>query len=124
MLFSMLAWVLRFGLFGLADNSVFGFGLIVLSCIVYGMAFDFFNISGSLFIEKETPAKFRASAQGMLMMVTNGLGSIFGNYSAQAVINYNTNNDGVIDWPTCWFAFAGYAFVIGILFALCFKYKE
>jgi len=123
MLMSLCAWVLRFGLFGIGNP---GAGLIwlILSMIIYGMAFDFFNISGSLFIEKETPSKFRASAQGMLMMVTNGLGAIIGNYSAQAVINYNTHSDGSIAWPVCWFIFAAYAFIIGILFALCFRYKN
>ena len=122
MLMSLGAWVLRFGLFGFGNP---GTGLIwlVLSMIVYGMAFDFFNISGSLFIEKETPPKFRASAQGMLMMVTNGLGAIIGNYGAQLIVNHYTK-DEVTDWPACWFIFAGYALVVGILFALCFRYKK
>jgi NHS family xanthosine MFS transporter len=119
MLMSFCAWVLRFGLFGIGNP---GNGLIwlILSMIVYGMAFDFFNISGSLFIEKETPPKFRASAQGMLMMVTNGLGAILGNYSAEAIINHYTQN-GVTNWSVCWFIFAGYALVIGVLFAICFQ---
>ena len=121
-LMSFAAWVLRFGFFGIG-NPGSGMIWLTLSMIIYGMAFDFFNISGSLFIEKETPAKFRASAQGMLMMVTNGLGSIFGNYGAEAVINHYTRN-GVTDWPTCWFIFAGYAFAVGILFSLCFRYKR
>ena len=122
MLLSLGAWVLRFALFGVGNP---GNGLIwlVLSMIVYGMAFDFFNISGSLFIEKETPAKFRASAQGMLMMVTNGFGAILGNYGAEAIINHYTRN-GVTAWSICWSIFAVYAFVIGILFALCFQYKK
>ena len=122
MLMSLAAWVLRFALFGIGDP---GSGMIwlTLSMIIYGMAFDFFNISGSLFIEKETPSKFRSSAQGMLMMVTNGLGAIIGTYSAQAVINHFTTG-GAIDWSTCWFIFAGYAAVIGVLFAIFFKYKH
>lgn len=123
MLMSLAAWVLRFGLFGIGNPEGIGMVWLTLSMIVYGMAFDFFNISGSLFIEKETPAKFRASAQGMLMMVTNGLGAIIGNYGAQSVINSNTI-DGKVDWPACWFIFAGYAFVIGILFAIFFKDKH
>jgi len=121
MLMSLGAWVLRFGLFGIG-NPGNGLAWLILSMIVYGLAFDFFNISGSLFIEKETPAKFRASAQGMLMMVTNGLGAILGNYGAEAIINYYTHN-GVTNWQTCWFIFAGYALVIGILFVLFFRYK-
>ncbi|GHT54137.1 xanthosine permease [Bacteroidia bacterium] len=122
MLMSLGAWILRFGLFGIGNPGA-GMIWLTLSMIIYGMAFDFFNISGSLFIEKETPAKFRASAQGMLMMVTNGLGAIIGNYGAENVINHFTAN-GVTDWSTCWFIFAGYAFVVGILFAVFFKYKK
>jgi NHS family xanthosine MFS transporter len=121
-LMSLAAWVLRFGLFGIG-NPGSGMIWLTLSMIIYGMAFDIFNISGSLFIEKETPAKFRSSAQGMLMMVTNGLGAVLGNYSAEAVINYFTR-DGVTAWQTCWFIFAGYALVVGILFAICFQYKK
>lgn len=124
MLLSLAAWVLRFGLFGIGNPEGWGMVWLTMSMIIYGMAFDFFNISGSLFIEQETPDKFRSSAQGMLMMVTNGLGAIVGNYSAQAVINYHTDANKVIDWSTCWFIFAGYAFVIGILFAVFFKYKH
>jgi len=121
MLMSLGAWVLRFGLFGIGDPGS-GMVWLTLSMIIYGMAFDFFNISGSLFIEYETPAKFRASAQGMLMMVTNGLGAIIGNYGAQRIINSHTANK-VTDWSTCWFIFAAYALVIGILFAVFFRYK-
>jgi NHS family xanthosine MFS transporter len=119
MLMSLGAWVLRFALFGIGNPGA-GLVWLTLSMIIYGMAFDFFNISGSLFIEHETPAKFRSSAQGMLMMVTNGLGSIFGNYGAEMVINFHTVN-GVTNWASCWFIFAGYACVIGVLFALFFK---
>jgi NHS family xanthosine MFS transporter len=119
MLTSLGAWILRFGLFGIG-NPGSGMIWLTLSMIIYGMAFDFFNISGSLFIEKETPAKFRASAQGMLMMVTNGLGAIIGNYGAEKVINHFTTNN-VTDWPVCWFIFAGYALAVGILFAVFFK---
>jgi NHS family xanthosine MFS transporter len=121
MLMSLGAWVLRFGFFGIGNPGT-GMIWLTLSMIIYGMAFDFFNISGSLFIEQETPAKFRASAQGMLMMVTNGLGAIIGNYSAEWVINSHTTGQ-VTDWPLCWFIFAGYAAVIGILFAIFFREK-
>lgn len=121
-LISLAAWVLRFGLFGIGNPEAWGLVWLTLSMVIYGVAFDFFNISSSLFIEKETPAKFRASAQGMLMMVVSGFGSVLGNLGAQFVINSNTI-DGRIDWPVCWFFFAGYAFVVGILFAIFFKNK-
>ncbi len=121
MLMSFGAWVLRFAFFGIG-NPGSGMVWLTLSMIIYGMAFDFFNISGSLFIEQETPAKFRSSAQGMLMMVTNGMGAILGNVGAQIVINHFTEN-GKTEWSTCWFIFAGYALIIGIAFAISFKYK-
>jgi NHS family xanthosine MFS transporter len=122
MLMSLGAWVLRFGFFGVGDPGG-GMVWLTLSMIIYGMAFDFFNISGSLFIEKETPARFRASAQGMLMMVTNGLGAILGNYGAEAVINHFTV-ERATDWPSAWFAFAAYAAVVAVAFALVFRYKH
>ncbi|MBN9338380.1 MAG: MFS transporter, partial [Chryseobacterium sp.] len=81
MLISMLAWVLRFGLFAYGD-PVNGLWMIILYCIVYGMAFDFFNISGSLFVETTTDKKIRSSAQGLFMMMTNGFGAVFGSYIA------------------------------------------
>ncbi|MCL1868546.1 MAG: MFS transporter [Paludibacter sp.] len=130
MLISMFAWVIRFGFFGLAGNSAFGFGLIVLSCIVYGMAFDFFNISGALFVEKNTDAKIQNSAQGVFMLMTNGIGAILGNLIAGKVIQmWFTRPDKSIVWnlpdfPNVWFVFAAYALLVGILFALIFKYKH
>jgi len=130
MLFSMLAWVVRFGLFGLAGNSVFGFGLIVISCIVYGMAFDFFNISGALFVEKNTDAKIQNSAQGVFMLMTNGIGAVLGNLIAGKIIAvYFTRPDKTTIWnlpdfPNVWFIFTAYALIITILFAFIFKYKH
>ncbi|MDR1372118.1 MAG: nucleoside permease [Dysgonamonadaceae bacterium] len=122
-LISLAAWVLRFALFGVGSPSGTGMIWLTISMIIYGMAFDFFNISASMFIDRETPVKFRASAQGLLMMATNGLGAVAGNFGAQKVINSHTSA-GVTDWQTCWFIFAGYAFAIGILFAVFFKYKH
>lgn len=77
MLFAMVAWVLRFGLFAYGDPSS-GLWMIILSCVVYGLAFDFFNISGSLFVETSTDSKIRSSAQGLFMMMTNGFGAVLG----------------------------------------------
>jgi NHS family xanthosine MFS transporter len=122
MLMSLVAWILRFSLFAVG-NPGSGMVWLTLSMIIYGMAFDFFNISSSLFIEKETPAKFRASTQGLLMMVTNGLGAVVGNYGAETVINHYTEN-GITDWSTAWFVFAAYALVIGVLFAIFFQHDH
>lgn len=121
MLFSMLAWVLRFGLFGIGDPAE-GLVWLILSMIVYGMAFDFFNISGSLFIEKEASSKIRSSAQGLFMIMTNGLGAFFGGIISGLVVDLFTNN-GIRDWQSIWFSFAGYALVLAIIFPFVFKYK-
>jgi MFS transporter, NHS family, xanthosine permease len=122
MLMSMVAWVLRFGLFGIG-NPAEGLFFLVLSMIVYGMAFDFFNISGSLFVEKEAPVKIRASAQGLFMLMTNGLGAMIGGWAAGLVVDYFTI-DGVKNWQSIWFAFAGYALVLSIIFPVVFRYKH
>ena len=123
MLISMLAWVLRFGLFAYG-NPADGLWMIVLSCIVYGMAFDFFNISGSLFVETTTDSKMRSSAQGLFMMMSNGFGAFFGGIISGIVIDKFFTHDGVRDWHSIWLAFAGYALVIAIAFAIFFKHKH
>lgn len=122
MIFSMIAWVLRFALFGLG-NPADELYLLILSMIVYGMAFDFFNISGSLFIEKEAGSKIRSSAQGLFMIMTNGLGAFFGGIISGWVVDHFTV-DGVRDWQSIWFTFAGYALVLAIIFPFVFKYEH
>ncbi len=123
MLMSMLAWVLRFGLFGVGSPVGLGAVALILSMIVYGMAFDFFNISGSLFVEQEADEKIRASAQGLFIIMTNGIGAIIGAYGSGYIIDMFTNN-GIKDWQTIWFIFAIYALIIAVLFAVLFKYKH
>ncbi|WP_293895155.1 nucleoside permease [Flavobacterium sp.] len=123
MLISMLAWVLRFGLFSYGNPSD-GLWMIILSCIVYGMAFDFFNISGSLFIETTTDSKIRSSAQGLFMMMTNGFGAYGGSKLSGIIIDTYFVHDGVKDWHNIWLSFAGYALVIAVLFAVMFKHKH
>ena len=123
MLISMFAWVLRFGLFAFGDPSA-GLWMILLSCIVYGMAFDFFNISGSLFIETSTDSKIRSSAQGLFMMMSNGFGAVLGSsISGYIIDNYFTAGD-VKDWHSIWLTFAIYAFIVAIAFAFLFKHKH
>ncbi len=126
MLFSMIAWVLRFGLFGLASNSILGFSLIIASCIIYGMAFDFFNISGALYVEQNTDSKIQSSAQGVFMLMTNGVGAVMGNIIAGFVIAKWFENPvtHVKDWSGIWMVFAAYSLVVAILFAILFKYKH
>ncbi|WP_353084768.1 nucleoside permease [Flavobacterium sp.] len=123
MLISMLAWVMRFGLFAYG-NPVDGLWMIVLSCIVYGMAFDFFNISGSLFVETTTDSKIRSSAQGLFMMMSNGFGAFFGGLISGVVIDKFFTHEGIRDWHNIWLAFSGYALVIAVLFAIFFKHKH
>ncbi len=124
MLMSMFAWVLRFALFGVG-NPADGLWMIILSCIIYGMAFDFFNISGSLFVETQSSPDIRASSQGLFMMMTNGFGAFLGSRISGIVIDkYFTLEGGAFDWKGIWFSFAGYALVIAILFAIFFKHRH
>lgn len=123
MLFSMVAWVLRFGLFAYG-NPGDGLWMIIVSCIVYGMAFDFFNISGSLFVETSTDSKIRSSAQGLFMMMTNGFGAIFGSITSGYIIEKYFTTPAGKDWHNIWLTFAIYALVITIAFALFFKHKH
>lgn len=127
MLIAMVAWVLRFGLFGLGDPGD-GVWMFVLSMLVYGVAFDFFNISGSLFIDKETTTSMRSSAQGIFILMTNGVGATVGTLGAQAVVNSYIDMDSSLpqneQWSHVWFIFAAYALVVAIAFAVLFRYKH
>ena len=121
---SMLAWVLRFGLFAYGDPGS-GLWMIVLSCIVYGMAFDFFNISGSLFVETQSDASIRASAQGLFMLMANGVGAMLGSSISGIVIDrFFTDAGGSKDWHGIWLSFAAYALVVAVLFVIVFKHKH
>jgi len=120
MLIAMFAWVFRFGFFGLG-NPGSGVWLFVLSCLVYGVAFDFFNISGSLFVNENVDKSMRSSAQGLFMLMTNGLGASIGTWAAGLVVNRFVYYPDVPDWSTAWYIFAAYAFVVGVLFMILFK---
>ena len=136
MFIAMFAWVLRFGFFGIGNPAFPGLILFVLSMLVYGVAFDFFNISGSLYVNMNTDTKIRSSAQGLFMLMTNGLGATIGTLCAQVVVNKFTHySEAIINgvkqgitagntptsWSTVWYIFAGYALIVGILFLIMFK---
>ncbi|MCD1117041.1 MFS transporter [Chryseobacterium turcicum] len=128
MLMAMFAWVLRFGLFA-TGNPGGGVWMFILSMIVYGIAFDFFNVSGSLFVDKETDKSIRSSAQGVFMMMTNGFGATIGMLGAQEVVNHYVFSQTdpslqLAGWQTAWYIFAGYALIITIAFAIVFKHKH
>lgn len=136
MLIAMFAWVLRFGLFGLGNPGA-GLWMFILSMIVYGVAFDFFNISGSLYVNDNTSGEMRSSAQGLFMIMTNGIGATIGTLGAQAIVNHFvpatienaekvvTNGAAVAEgWSHTWLIFAGYALVVAVLFAVLFRYKH
>jgi len=122
MLISIFAWVFRFGLFAVGDPGA-RLWMLVLSMIIYGMAFDFFNISGALFVDRKSESHIRASAQGLFMIMTNGLGAFVGGMASGWVVDHFTAND-VKDWQSIWLTFAGYALILGIVFPLVFKYRH
>lgn len=132
MLIAMFAWVFRFGFFGVGSPSFPGVLLFVLSCVVYGVAFDFFNVSGGLFVDKECDPSTRASGQGLFMLMTNGLGATIGTLAAGQIINHfcQYNDKGYLmeivpgGWQTAWFIFAGFALVVAVSFMFLFKYKH
>ena len=121
MLMAMFAWVFRFGLFGLGNPAMPGVLLFILSCIVYGVAFDFFNISGSLYVNENTSEDIRSSAQGVFMLMTNGLGATIGTLAAGAVVDATVYNAANPSWANAWYIFAGYALVVALLFMVLFK---
>ena len=123
MLMSMFAWVFRFGFFGIGNPAMPGVIMFILSCIVYGVAFDFFNVSGGIFVDQECESSIKASAQGLFMMMTNGIGATIGTLAAGEIVNHYCsweNNYLQGDWTTCWFIFATFALVVGVSFALVF----
>ena len=123
MMMSMFAWVFRFGFFGIGNPTMPGVIMFILSCIVYGVAFDFFNVSGGIFVDQECEPSVKASAQGLFMMMTNGVGATIGTLAAGEIVNYYCSwKDGYLqgDWTTCWFVFSGFALVVAVSFALIF----
>ncbi|MBQ4366591.1 MAG: MFS transporter [Muribaculaceae bacterium] len=129
MLIAMFAWVFRFGFFGLGNPGMPGVILFVLSCIVYGVAFDFFNISGALYVDQQTDESIRSSAQGLFMIMTNGIGATIGTLSAQAIVTHFVNSQTepaaiISGWSTSWYIFAAYALVVAVSFMLIFKAPE
>ena len=135
MLIAMFAWVLRFGLFGLGTTTTtIGVVALIASCLVYGVAFDFFNVSGAMFVQQEAPQSMQGSAQGLFMLMTNGIGASVGTYIAGKVVDHFCTWEGGYlvsrpefageGWETTWFIFAGYALVVALAFMLLFRYKH
>lgn len=134
MLIAMFAWVLRFGFFGLGSTeSTLGIMSLIASCIVYGVAFDFFNVSGAMFVQQEAPKHMQGSAQGLFMLMTNGIGASVGTYIAGRVVNHFCTWQGghllsrpefTNGWETTWFVFAGYALIVALAFWVLFRYKH
>lgn len=131
MLMAMFAWVLRFGFFGIGNTNTSGIAFLILSCIVYGVAFDFFNVSGGLYVDSQTDTSLRSSGQGLFMLMTNGIGASIGTFIAgTCVVNKLVNVPGLdatqqLDgWRESWLIFAAYALVVAVLFIFLFKEKS
>jgi NHS family nucleoside permease-like MFS transporter len=123
MLMSMFAWVFRFGFFGIGNPAMPGVIMFIISCIVYGVAFDFFNVSGGIFVDQECEPSVKASAQGLFMMMTNGVGATVGTLAAGEIVNhYCSWENGFLqgDWTACWFIFSAFALIVAVSFAIVF----
>ncbi len=127
MLMAMFAWVLRFGFFGIGNTAFPGYIFLILSCIVYGVAFDFFNVSGGIYVDTQTDPAQRSSAQGLFMLMTNGIGASIGTFVAgKYVVNKLVNQEAPIleqsaGWTDSWLIFAAYALIVAVLFFFMFK---
>lgn len=125
MLIAMFGWVLRFGFFGCGNPEMPGVLFFILSCIVYGVAFDFFNISGSLYVDQQTDPSIRSSAQGLFMLMTNGIGATVGTIAAGQIVNhfvyYQPADVQIQGWQTSWYIFAAYALAVAVLFWIIFR---
>lgn len=135
MLIAMFAWVLRFGFFGVGTTTAtMGIIALIASCLVYGVAFDFFNVSGAMFVQQEAPKSMQGSAQGLFMLMTNGIGASVGTYIAGKVVDHFCMWEGGYlvsrpefsgeGWQMTWFIFAGYALVVALTFWALFRYKH
>lgn len=133
MITAMLAWVLRFGFFGIGNTNPDGITFLILSCIVYGVAFDFFNVSGGMYVDSQTDHSLRSSAQGLFMLMTNGIGASLGTLIAgTCVVNKLVYNPDIASDPTAqlegwresWLIFAAYALVVAVLFFIVFKERK
>lgn len=120
---SMVAWTLGFTLFAYGDPSASGIVLLLLSMVVYGCAFDFFNISGAIYVEKEVSHNISGSAQGLFMTMVNGVGVYVGAIASRHVVDYFTAN-GVKDWNNIWLSFAAYTLISLVIFVFVFQYKH
>ena len=127
MLMSMFAWVFRFGFFGIGLPTMPGVIMFILSCIVYGVAFDFFNVSGGIFVDQVCEPSVKASAQGLFMMMTNGVGATIGTLAAGEIVNHFCqweNGYLVGDWTTSWYIFSAFALIVAVSFALVFHPEQ
>ena len=135
MLIAMFAWVLRFGFFGIGTTeTTLGVIALIASCLVYGVAFDFFNVSGAMFVQQEAPKSMQGSAQGLFMLMTNGIGASVGTYIAGLIVDkhcmwagdylVSRPEYGADGWQITWFIFAAYALVVALAFWVLFRYKH
>ena len=122
LLLGMGAWVLRYGLFALAAPSAI-FPLILIGIMLHGVCYDFFFVTGQIYVDKKSTPAVRGQAQGFLVLVTYGVGMLIGAQVAGNV--YNRLLGGATSmtlerWPSFWVLPAGFAAVVLVLFALLF----
>ncbi|WP_242111841.1 nucleoside permease [Luteimonas aquatica] len=122
LLIGMAAWAARYLLFAGGDASAH-LWMLYLGILLHGVCYDFFFVSGQIYVDREAPAHLRASAQGFLTLVTWGVGMLIGSWISGKVVDaYRTAADPVLhDWSRIWLVPALGAAAVLLLFALCFR---
>ena len=121
LLIGMLAWTLRYILFAFG-NVESGMWMLYLGIVLHGICYDFFFVTGQIYVDNKAPAHVRAAAQGFLALVTLGLGLFVGSIiSGRVVQHYTMSGESAHDWHAIWMVPAMMAGIVMILFAVLFK---
>jgi len=119
----MAAWVARYGLFaGAADDKIVW--MVITGIVLHGICYDFFFVTGQIYVDNVSTAKIRGQAQGFLVLVTQGLGMLIGAQFIGRLVAMNTTGEGdasVIDWQSVWIVPCIFAGVIMVIFFLFFR---
>lgn len=120
LLFGMLAWAARYFLFayGNADSYVW---MLLIGIVLHGICYDFFFVTGQIYVDRKAPEEIRANAQGFIGLITYGAGMAIGSRISGMIVDHYKVGETAHNWQSIWLWPAGMAVVIIIMFALLFK---